>query len=139
MRARALVAVIVLLFPTLLDAQACKWSWRGLFTRPFAFDALGCTPKAECKVHLLRWRKCWPRGGGGADASKQTSGGEDASSQATEPVRSELALLNEAEAAGESGEFTRLIALLTSGSQQGKERSAWALWSLAEKLSLIHI
>ena len=40
--------------------QPCKWSWKALVEPPFAWDVLGCAPKARCKAHLHKWRKCWP-------------------------------------------------------------------------------
>ena len=40
--------------------QSCKWSWKELAKTPFAWDVLGCAPKAQCKVQLQNWRKCRP-------------------------------------------------------------------------------
>ena len=39
--------------------SGCRWSWKALVRKPFRLHALGCAPKDHCKLHLLRWRKCW--------------------------------------------------------------------------------
>ena len=122
MPGRVLMAMLVqvLAFPTLAHAQECKWSWKAFWQRPFALDTC-CTPKALCKLNLLTWRKCWPRG------DEQDFASANASTQTSEPGASEL---EEALAAGLKGDVSPLVGLITSGSEQAKEKAAFALMHL---------
>ena len=134
----ALLLVHVLIVSAPAHAQDCKWSWKALWSRPFALDALGCVPKAQCKVQLLKGQKCRPRGRPFASANASTlseptvDSPADALTQTMEPSASSE--LEDAVAAGEAGgcgAFGPLVELITSGSEQAKEKATSALVSLA--------
>ena len=58
---RGIQLLAILLVTPPVRPHPCKWSWKALVKPPFKWGVLGCAPKAQCKVQLRKWRKCWPR------------------------------------------------------------------------------